>query len=81
MFSIVPAAVANIQYLFRMLFHAKMTYLENLINQQAESNRQSDSTDDTTTAAPPEDDSETKLDNKQESEGITDEEAAIQSGN
>ena len=27
MFSIVPAAVANIQYLFRMLFHAKMTYL------------------------------------------------------
>ena len=41
----------------------------------------SDSTDDTTTAAPPEDDSETKLDNKQESEGITDEEAAIQSGN
>jgi hypothetical protein len=23
----VPAAVANIQYLFRMLFHAKMTYL------------------------------------------------------
>ena len=61
--------------------NAKMTYLENLINQQAESNRQSDSTDDTTTAAPPEDDSETKLDNKQESEGITDEEAAIQSGN
>ena len=58
-----------------------MTYLENLINQQAESNRQSDSTDDTTTAAPPEDDCETKLDNKQESEGITDEEAAIQSGN
>lgn len=56
--------------------NAKMTYLENLINQQAESNRQSDSTDDTTTAAPPEDDSETKLDNKQESEGITDEEAA-----
>lgn len=37
--------------------NAKMTYLENLINQQAESNRQSDSTDDTTTAAPPEDDS------------------------
>ncbi len=33
--------------------NAKMTYLENLINQQAESNRQSDSTDDTTTAAPP----------------------------
>lgn len=61
--------------------NAKMTYLENLINQKAESNRQSDSTDDTTTAAPPEDDSETKLDNKQESEGITDEEAAIQSGN
>ena len=61
--------------------NVKMTYLENLINQQAESNRQSDSTDDTTTAAPPEDDSETKLDNKQESEGITDEEAAIQSGN
>ena len=61
--------------------NAKMTYLENLINQQAESNRQSDSTDDTTTAAPPEDDSETKLDNKQESEGITDEEAAMQSGN
>lgn len=61
--------------------NAKMTYLENLINQQAESNRQSDSTDDTTTAAPPEDDSEIKLDNKQESEGITDEEAAIQSGN
>ena len=61
--------------------NAKMTYLENLINQQAESNRQSDSTDDTTTAAPPEDDSETKLDNKQESEGITDEEAAIQSEN
>ena len=61
--------------------NAKMAYLENLINQQAESNRQSDSTDDTTTAAPPEDDSETKLDNKQESEGITDEEAAIQSGN
>ena len=61
--------------------NAKMTYLENLINQQAESNRQSDSTDDTTTAAPPEDDCETKLDNKQESEGITDEEAAIQSGN
>ena len=61
--------------------NAKMTYLENLINQQAESNRQSDSTDDTTTAAPPEDDSETKLDNKQESEAITDEEAAIQSGN
>ena len=61
--------------------NAKLTYLENLINQQAESNRQSDSTDDTTTAAPPEDDSETKLDNKQESEGITDEEAAIQSGN
>ena len=29
--------------------NAKMTYLENLINQQAESNRQSDSTDDTTT--------------------------------
>lgn len=61
--------------------NAKMTYLENLINQKAESNRQSDSTDDTTTAAPPEDDSETKLDNKQESEGITDEEATIQSGN
>ena len=61
--------------------NAKMTYLKNLINQKAESNRQSDSTDDTTTAAPPEDDSETKLDNKQESEGITDEEAAIQSGN
>ncbi|MDY5791737.1 MAG: penicillin-binding transpeptidase domain-containing protein [Oliverpabstia intestinalis] len=61
--------------------NVKMTYLENLINQKAESNRQSDSTDDTTTAAPPEDDSETKLDNKQESEGITDEEAAIQSGN
>ena len=61
--------------------NAKMTYLENLINQKAESNRQSDSTDDTTTAVPPEDDSETKLDNKQESEGITDEEAAIQSGN
>lgn len=61
--------------------NAKMTYLENLINQKAKSNRQSDSTDDTTTAAPPEDDSETKLDNKQESEGITDEEAAIQSGN
>ena len=61
--------------------NAKMTYLENLINQKAESNRQSDSTDDTTTAAPPEDDSETKLDNKQESEGITDEEAAIPSGN
>ncbi len=61
--------------------NAKMTYLENLINQQAESNRQSDSTDDTTTAAPPEDDSETQLDNKQESDGITDEEAAMQSGN
>lgn len=61
--------------------NAKMTYLENLINQQAESKRQSDSTDDTTTAAPPEDDSETQLDNKQESDGITDEEAAMQSGN
>ena len=34
-----------------------------------------------TEIVPPEDDSETKLDNKQESEGITDEEAAIQSGN
>ena len=61
--------------------NAKMSYLEDLINQKVESTGQSDSTDDTTTAAPPEDDSETTLNNKQESDGITDEEAAIQSGN
>lgn len=61
--------------------NAKMSYLEDLINQKVESTGQSDSTDDTATAAPPEDDSETTLNNKQESDGITDEEAAIQSGN
>lgn len=61
--------------------NAKMSYLEDLINQKVESIGQSDSTDDTATAAPPEDDSETTLNNKQESDGITDEEAAIQSGN
>lgn len=61
--------------------NAKMSYLEELINQKVESTGQSDSTDDTATAAPPEDDSETTLNNKQESDGITDEEAAIQSGN
>ena len=61
--------------------NAKMSYLEDLINQKVESTGQSDSTDDTATAAPPEDDSETMLNNKQESDGITDEEAAIQSGN
>ena len=61
--------------------NAKMSYLEELINQKVESTGQSDSADDTATAAPPEDDSETTLNNKQESDGITDEEAAIQSGN
>lgn len=61
--------------------NAKMSYLEGLINQKVESTGQSDSADDTATAAPPEDDSETMLNNKQESDGITDEEAAIQSGN
>lgn len=61
--------------------NAKMSYLEELINQKEESTGQSDSADDTATAAPPEDDSETTLNNKQESDGITDEEAAIQSGN
>lgn len=61
--------------------NAKMNYLEELINQKVESTGQSDSADDTATAAPPEDDSETTLNNKQESDGITDEEAAIQSGN
>ena len=61
--------------------NAKMSYLEELINQKVESTGQSDSADDTATAAPPEDDSETMLNNKQESDGITDEEAAIQSGN
>ena len=61
--------------------NAKMSYLEDLINQKVESTGQSDSADDTATAAPPEDDSETTLNNKQESDGITDEEAAIQSGN
>lgn len=61
--------------------NAKMSYLEELINQKVESTGQSDSADDTATAAPPEDDSETTLNNKQESNGITDEEAAIQSGN
>lgn len=61
--------------------NAKMSYLEELINQKVESTGQSDSVDDTATAAPPEDDSETTLNNKQESDGITDEEAAIQSGN
>lgn len=61
--------------------NAKMSYLEELINQKVESIGQSDSADDTATAAPPEDDSETTLNNKQESDGITDEEAAIQSGN
>lgn len=61
--------------------NAKMTYLENLINQRAESKRQSDSTDDTTVAAPPEEEQDTVLNNKQESDGITDEEALIQSGN
>lgn len=61
--------------------NAKMSYLEDLINQKVESTGQSDSADDTATAAPPEDDSETMLNNKQESDGITDEEAAIQSGN
>ena len=60
--------------------NAKMSYLEELINQKVESTGQSDSADDTATAAPPEDDSETTLNNKQESDGITDEEAAIQSG-
>lgn len=61
--------------------NAKMTYLENLINQRAESKRQSDSTDDTTVAAPPEEEQDTVLNNKQESDGITDEEALLQSGN
>lgn len=61
--------------------NAKMSYLENLINQRAESKRQSDSTDDTTVAAPPEEEQDTVLNNKQESDGITDEEALIQSGN
>lgn len=61
--------------------NAKMSYLEELINQKVESTGQSDSADDTATAAPPEDDSETTLNNKQESDGIMDEEAAIQSGN
>ena len=61
--------------------NAKMSYLEELINQKVESTGQSDSADDTATAAPPEDDSETTLNNKQESDGITDEEAAIQSDN
>lgn len=61
--------------------NAKMTYLENLINQRAESKRQSDSTDDTTVAAPPEEEQDTVLNNKQESDGITDEEALIQNGN
>ena len=61
--------------------NAKMSYLEELINQKVESTGQSDSADDTATAAPPEDDSETTHNNKQESDGITDEEAAIQSGN
>ena len=61
--------------------NAKMSYLEELINQKVESTGQSDSAEDTATAAPPEDDSETTLNNKQESDGITDEEAAIQSGN
>ena len=61
--------------------NAKMNYLEELINQKVESTGQSDSADDTATSAPPEDDSETTLNNKQESDGITDEEAAIQSGN
>lgn len=61
--------------------NAKMSYLEELINQKVESTGQSDSADDTATAAPPEEDSETTLNNKQESDGITDEEAAIQSGN
>ena len=61
--------------------NAKMSYLEELINQKVESTGQSDSADDTATAAPPEDDSETTLNNKQESDGITDEEAAIQRGN
>ena len=61
--------------------NAKMSYLEEVINQKVESTGQSDSADDTATAAPPEDDSETTLNNKQESDGITDEEAAIQSGN
>lgn len=61
--------------------NAKMSYLGELINQKVESTGQSDSADDTATAAPPEDDSETTLNNKQESDGITDEEAAIQSGN
>ena len=61
--------------------NAKMSYLEELINQKVESTGQSDSADDTATAAPPEDDSETTLNNKQESDGITDAEAAVQSGN
>ena len=74
------------QYLYKGIMTEILPYLnifqdEEVINQKVESTGQSDSADDTATAAPPEDDSETTLNNKQESDGITDEEAAIQSGN